>query len=71
MDNDPGIEIVLLGRSSVAEGVFIYIASKQEVPKMYANELRTIVKKEMGSKDLDVYVICLNGQWLSKSDLLE
>ncbi|WP_197532357.1 DUF389 domain-containing protein [Symmachiella macrocystis] len=65
---DSGVEITLLGRPSVHEGVLIHIASNQDLPPSYADELRAIVRVEMNDPEVPVIVIALQGLWLSDSD---
>ena len=66
VDKDPDIDLTLLGRAGVSDSVVIYIAARRDVSQAYADELRSIVRAEMESPELVVYVVCLNGQWLSK-----
>ena len=68
IDKEEGVEIVLMGRSSVVEGVIIYISSNHLVPKDYADGLRSVVRETMDDPALPVYVICLKGQWISRNE---
>lgn len=68
VDEQSGVDLTFLGRSSAEEAVIIHIAANHDLPRSYANELRTIVRTEMDEPALPVLVVCLRGQWLSESD---
>lgn len=68
VDDDKGVEIILMGRSSVTKGVFVYLASEDDLPRIYAEDIRKIVRETMHDPDQPVYVICLRGQWVALSD---
>jgi uncharacterized hydrophobic protein (TIGR00271 family) len=64
---DEGVEITLLARPRAEHRVIIHIASKEEIPPSYANELRKIVRHEMDDPEISVSVIALRGLWRSDS----
>jgi len=46
----------------------IHIASRDELPPSYANELRKIVREEMDDPELSVSVVAVRGLWRSDTD---
>ena len=71
VEQDQGVDIAFMGRSSVVEGVVIHLASDHPIPQSYADELREIVRAEMKEPELTVFVVCLSGQWLSREPLAD
>jgi uncharacterized hydrophobic protein (TIGR00271 family) len=65
---DEGVEIMFLARPRAQHRVVIHIASREELPLSYANELREITRKEMDNPDLPVTVVAVRGLWRSDSD---
>jgi uncharacterized hydrophobic protein (TIGR00271 family) len=65
---DEGVEIMLLARPRAQHSVMIHIASQDELPPSYANELRKIVRDEMDDPELTVSVVAVRGLWRSDSD---
>ena len=65
---DEGVEIMFLARPRAQHRVVIHIASREELPLSYANELREITPKEMDNPDLPVTVVAVRGLWRSDSD---
>ena len=63
---DEGVDITFMARSSVMKGVIIHVAADRDLPAAYADDLRDIVRAEMHSDDIPVYVVCLRGQWLRR-----
>jgi uncharacterized hydrophobic protein (TIGR00271 family) len=62
---DEGVEIMLLARPRGQDRVMIHIASHDELPPSYANELRKIVRDEMNDPKLSVSVVAVRGLWRS------
>ena len=65
---DEGVEIMLLGRPRAQDLVMIHIASREQLPPSYADELREIVREEMGNPELRVTVVAVHGMWRSDAD---
>ncbi len=65
---DEGVEIMLMARPRSQYSVMIHIASRDELPPSYANELRKIVREEMDDPELPVSVVAVRGLWRSDSD---
>jgi len=65
---DEGVEIMLLARPRGTRSVMIHIASHDELPPSYANELRKIVRDEMDDPELSVSVVAVRGLWRSDTD---
>jgi len=65
---DEGVEVMFLARPRAEHRVLIHIASDDELPPSYANELRKIVRDKMGDPDLPVTVVAVRGFWRSDSD---
>ncbi|MEA3275641.1 MAG: DUF389 domain-containing protein [Pseudomonadota bacterium] len=65
---DEGVEIMFMGRPRAQRRVMIHIASRDELPPSYANELRKIVRDEMDDPELTVNVVAVRGLWRSDSD---
>lgn len=68
VDQDPGIEVTFMGRSSVTEAIVIHLASDHDIPESYADELRNIVRQEMDDRDISVIIVALDGQWVSREN---
>jgi len=65
---DEGVEIMLMARPRDQYNVMIHIASRDELPPSYANELRKIVREEMDDPEIPVSVVAVRGLWRSDSD---
>jgi hypothetical protein len=65
---DEGVEVMFIARPRAEHRVLIHIASHDELPHSYANELRKIVRDKMGDPELPVTVIAVRGFWRSDSD---
>jgi len=46
----------------------IQLASREELPPTYADELRQLVRDEMDEPELAVSVVAVRGWWRSDSD---
>ena len=68
VNRDPGVEIILMGRGAVVDGVVIYLASDHNLPSTYGNELRDLVREAMGDQEVKVYVVMLDGQWVTSEN---
>lgn len=56
---DEGVEVMLMARGRIESGVVIHLASKKDLPKSYAIELKQIVRQEMNDFDLPVHVVAV------------
>ena len=65
---DEGVEIMLMARPRAQHSVMIHIASHEEIPPSYADELRKIVRDKMDDPELPVTVVAVRGFWRSESD---
>ncbi len=65
---DKGVEIMLMARPRAERRVMIHIASHDELPLSYADELRKIVREKMEDPEIAVSVIAVRGLWRSDSD---
>ncbi len=65
---DEGVEIMLLARPRAEHRVVIQIASQDELPPSYADELRKIVRDKMDDPEISVSVVAVRGLWRSDSD---
>ena len=65
---DEGVEVMYLARPRAEHRVLIHLASHDELPPSYANELRKIVRDKMGDPELPVTVVAVRGFWRSDSD---
>ncbi len=65
---DEGVEIMFLARPRGQHSVMIHIASQDELPPSYANQLRKIVRDKMGDPELSVSVVAVRGLWRSDSE---
>jgi uncharacterized hydrophobic protein (TIGR00271 family) len=65
---DEGVDIMLIGRPRAEQRVVIQLASLDELPLSYANELRKIVREKMNDPKLSVNVVAVRGLWRSDSD---
>ncbi len=48
--------------------VVVHIATDHDLPRSFADELRAIVREQMGDDELTVYVVALRGLWRSDHD---
>jgi uncharacterized hydrophobic protein (TIGR00271 family) len=65
---DEGVELMFIARPRAERRVMIHIASRDELPLSYANELRKIVRDAMDDPELVVSVVAVRGLWRSDSD---
>ncbi len=65
---DEGVEVIFIARPRAEHRVMIHVASHEELPPSYANELRKIVRDKMGDPELPVTVVAVRGWWRSDSD---
>lgn len=69
VDEEPGVDITFMGRPSAMRGVVIHLSATRPLPESFADELRTIVQDEMRDPELEVWVVCVDGQWISNQDI--
>ena len=62
---DEGVHLTFIARPRAERRVLIHVASQDELPLSYADELRKIVRDEMEDPHLPVTVIALRGFWRS------
>jgi uncharacterized hydrophobic protein (TIGR00271 family) len=65
---DEGVDVIFIARPREADLVMIHVASRDELPLSYANELRKIVRDKMNDPELNVSVVAVRGLWRSDSD---
>ena len=63
---DDGIDILLMARRRSEPGVVIHLASKKNLPKSYADEIRTIVRTEMDDPNIPVKVMAVKSIWIEE-----
>jgi hypothetical protein len=68
MAQDEGVEVMFMARPRAEDRVMIHIASQEELPPSYANELRKIVREEMDDPEVSVTVVAVRGWWRSDTD---
>ena len=65
---DEGVDVMFIARPRAEHRVMIHVASRDELPLSYANELRKIVRDVMDDAELPVNVVAVRGLWRSDSD---
>ncbi|MGR8920545.1 MAG: DUF389 domain-containing protein [Gammaproteobacteria bacterium] len=65
---DDGVEIMFLARPRAEHRVIIHVASREELPRSYADELRKLVRVAMDEDDIGVTVVAVHGMWRSDAD---
>ena len=65
---DEGVDVIFIARPREEDLVMIHVASRDELPLSYANELREIVRDKMNDPELTVSVVAVRGLWRSDSD---
>ena len=65
---DEGVDVMFIARPRAEHRVMIHVASRDELPLSYANELRKIVRDAMNDAELPVNVVAVRGLWRSDSD---
>jgi uncharacterized hydrophobic protein (TIGR00271 family) len=65
---DEGVDVMFIARPRAEHRVMIHVASRDELPLSYANELRKIVRDAMYDAELPVNVVAVRGLWRSDSD---
>jgi uncharacterized hydrophobic protein (TIGR00271 family) len=61
---DEDVEVILMARSRSEPGVIIHIASRNDLPKSYATEIKQIVRQEMNDPDIPVQVVAVRSIWI-------
>jgi uncharacterized hydrophobic protein (TIGR00271 family) len=62
---DEGVDVTFIARPRAEHRVLIHVASQHELPLSYADELRKLVRDQMGDPDLPVTVVAVRGFWRS------
>jgi len=65
---DEGVDVMFIARPRAERRVMIHVASRDELPISYANELRQIVQDVMDDPEVVVNVVAVRGLWRSDSD---
>ena len=65
---DEGVDLMFIARPRAENRVMIQLASREELPPTYADELRQLVRDEMDEPELAVSVVAVRGWWRSDSD---
>jgi uncharacterized hydrophobic protein (TIGR00271 family) len=68
VDKDEGVEVMLIARPRAEHRVLLHIASEQDLPPSYADDLRSIVRQAMDEPEIPVTVIAVRGFWRSDDD---
>ena len=68
---EEGVELMFIARPRAERRVMIHLASREELPPTYADELRQLVRDEMDDPELAVSVVAVHGMWRSDSDSRE
>jgi uncharacterized hydrophobic protein (TIGR00271 family) len=71
VSQDEGVEVIFMARPRAENHVMIHLASPDELPESYADELRQIVRDAMEKPDLTVTVVAVQGWWRSDHDVVE
>lgn len=61
-------QLTFIARPRAERRVMIHVASRDELPLSYANELRKIVRGVMDDAELVVNVVAVRGLWRSDND---
>ena len=61
-------QLTFIARPRAERRVMIHVASRDELPLSYANELRKIVRDVMDDAELVVNVVAVRGLWRSDND---
>ena len=56
---------MFLARADVSGAVVVHVASREELPVEYADELRGIVRREMADEEIEVLIVAVRGWWRS------
>ncbi len=65
---DEDVEVILMARSRSEPGVIIHIASRNDLPKSYASEIKQIVRQEMHDPDIPIQVVAVRSIWIEDRD---
>ena len=65
---DEGVELMFMARPRAEHRVMIHIATQDELPRSYADELRAIVREQMDDPEVTVNVVAVRGLWRSDED---
>jgi uncharacterized hydrophobic protein (TIGR00271 family) len=65
---DEDVEVILMARSRSEPGVIIHIASRNDLPRSYATEIKQIVRQEMNDPDIPVQVVAVRSIWIEDTD---
>lgn len=68
VNQDEGVEVMLMARSRSEHGVVIHLASRDDLPKSYATEIKKIVRQEMNDQDIPVHVMAVRSIWIDDMD---
>ena len=71
VNKDDGVEIIMMARSRTTPGVFIYLASRKDLPHVYADEIKAIVRQKMNDPDIPVRVVALRSIWQDSDPEIE
>ena len=71
VDKDDGVEIIMMARARTQPGVFIYLASRKDLPQSYEEEIKDIVRQKMNDPDIPVRVLALRSIWQDSDSEIE
>jgi uncharacterized hydrophobic protein (TIGR00271 family) len=66
VEQEPGVSVMFMARAAVIEGVIIYVASDEAIPRRLEDDLTGIVREEMDDEKLPVYVFAVRLAWKSR-----
>lgn len=65
---DKGVEVILMSRNRSEKKVVIQLASKNDLPKSYADTIRQIVRREMNDMEFPVQVTAVRSIWITEEE---
>ena len=63
VEQEKGVELMFMARSSISDEVDIYVASEVNVSRKLGDDLTRIVRNEMQSDELEILVFALRLAW--------
>jgi uncharacterized hydrophobic protein (TIGR00271 family) len=66
VSQDEGVEVMLMARKRSERGVVIHLASRDDLPLSYADEITSIVRQEMNDPNIPVQVMAVRSIWVEE-----
>ena len=63
VEQETGVELMFMARSSISNEVVIYVASASDVSRQLGDDLTEIVRTEMANDTLGVHVFAVRLAW--------